>query len=118
MDNLTFEQLPIAVNQLYDKLEMIEALIRNSTPQPNANTDQPLTVKQAAEFLSLAKSTIYRMAENRELPHYKHERRLYFVKKELIDWLEAGRRLTLTNQAYNAHLLLLDSKRGGRHGEQ
>lgn len=92
---LTFDQLPIAVNQLYIKLESIEKLLSKSNePQPIEQPDQLLTIQQAAEFLSLAVPTLYSMVSRGDLPVMKRSKRLYFSRIELINYLKQGRRKT------------------------
>lgn len=51
MEQYTFEQLPKAVAQLYEKLNTIENLLINQTNQPE--TDQLLTIQQAGELIKL-----------------------------------------------------------------
>ncbi len=58
MDQVTFEQLPAAFVNLYNKVESIERLLqREYDPQPEADTF--LTIQQAAEFLKLSVPTLY-----------------------------------------------------------
>ena len=47
-------------------------------------------INQAAEFLNLAKSTIYTLVSKQLLPHKKVSRKLYFSRVDLIEWLEKG----------------------------
>ena len=57
-------------------------------------TEQLLTVEEAAKFLSLAKPTIYLKSKNGEIPSMKQGKRLYFSNKELIDYVKEGRKKT------------------------
>ena len=50
---MTFEKLPEAVSQLFDKLEIIEQLILSKSNTPLPEADQLLTIKQAAAILHL-----------------------------------------------------------------
>ena len=50
-----------------------------------------LSVEEAAQFLGLKKSTLYKKAHRRELPHYKVGKLLRFKEAELIEWIEATR---------------------------
>ncbi len=95
MKNLTFESLPTAVAQLHEKLENIERLLQSqSSRNPFTPQKSLLTVKEAAEFLSLAVPTIYSMVSRGELPHMKRSKRLYFDREELISFLKDGRQQT------------------------
>lgn len=53
-----------------------------------------LNVDEAADFLQEAKATLYSRTSRREIPFYKRGKKLYFKKKELIDWVEKGRKRT------------------------
>jgi excisionase family DNA binding protein len=53
-----------------------------------------MSVKQAADFLQLAPSTIYRLVNTSHIPYMKKTGRLYFDRNELINWLKEGRQLT------------------------
>lgn len=62
--------------------------------EPLENSDQLLTIDQAAEILNLTKPTIYTLVSRREIPVMKRSKRLYFSKNELIEYLKAGRKKT------------------------
>ena len=88
---LTFDQLPKAVSQLNEKLEIIEKLLLAAQhQQPNEVPEQFLTVEEAAEFLKLAVPTIYSKVSKRELPVMKRGKRLYFSQNELMGYLKEG----------------------------
>lgn len=87
MRELTFDQLPKAVVQLFDKLEGIEQLLlERQTPPPPA--DDFLSLKEAADFLSIAPQTMYQNVKR--IPHHKRFGKLYFKRSELVAYLEAG----------------------------
>ncbi|WP_020402108.1 helix-turn-helix domain-containing protein [Gracilimonas tropica] len=53
---------------------------------------KPLNVEEAAEFLDLSKSHLYKLTSRGEIPHYKPTgKRLYFLPEDLIEYLKAGR---------------------------
>lgn len=97
---LTFDQLPAAVEILFEQQEKLmkqqEDLKRLILAQyekgqaPSAN--KFLTAQEAAEFLSLAVPTIYTMASRGDLPFMKRSKRIYFKEDELSSYLKAGRR--------------------------
>src|SRR5687768_13534004 len=95
MPTITFDQLPQAVSQLYDKLSNIEALLKevnNLAPKP----DELLTVTEAARFLNLSIPTIYGKVSRNEIPVNKQGKRLYFYKSELGNWIKEGRKKTVS----------------------
>lgn len=53
-----------------------------------------LTIKQASEFLGLAKPTIYGLVSKRKLPHFKRGMHLFFDIDALINWVKEGKRKT------------------------
>lgn len=71
------------------KLDVIENLLR-SVPQPviQANSfTEVLNLAQAAEYVSLSKSAIYKKTSERNIPHFKQGKKLYFKRSELDAWL-------------------------------
>lgn len=93
MESLTFEQLPQAVSQIYNKLEIIEQLLLEKK-QPQPESDEQMNVEQAARFLNLSVSTIYSKVCRSEIPVNKQGKRLYFYKSELAAWIKEGRKKT------------------------
>jgi len=93
---MTFEKLPEAVNQLFDKLENIERLLLLKSNAPLPEADKLLTIQQAAEILHLSVPTIYGLVQRTEVPVCKRGKRLYFSKKELTDWIMSGRKKTIS----------------------
>ncbi|MGD9588724.1 MAG: helix-turn-helix domain-containing protein [Pyrinomonadaceae bacterium] len=51
-------------------------------------------VPMAMEVTGLAKATIYAKVSARTIPHRKQGKKLYFSRKELCGWIDAGRRRT------------------------
>lgn len=95
MTEITFEQLPKAVGELFEKLNNIERLLieQSSTRTPEADT--LLTISQAASFLNLAVPTLYSKVSRQEIPCSKNGKRLYFSKDELTEWIKSGKKLTV-----------------------
>lgn len=70
---------------ILDKLDRIEKLIRLSQ-------DKPMRVDEAAEFLSLSKSTLYQMVFKNQIPHSKPtSKMLFFSKIDLVNWISKHR---------------------------
>ncbi len=109
---ITFEQLPKAINQLNERLENIERLLQEKSNHPHPEADRLLTIQQAGEILCLSVPTIYGLVSRSEIPCMKKGKRLYFSKTELTDWIKAGRKKTISEieQETNQYL----SKRKGR----
>ena len=93
---VTFEQLPQAVTQLFDKLENIERLLLQKEISKQPEPEIFFTVQDAAKFLTLSVPTIYGLISKGELPVMKRSKRCYFSKVELINYLKEGRKKTLS----------------------
>jgi len=113
MQNLTFNELPQAVTQLYGKLENIERLLLENSNQLQPETDELLTVQDAAKLLSLSVPTIYTLISKGDLPVMKRSKRCYFSKQDLINYLKQGRRKTNLEIAKETEAFLL-KKKGGK----
>lgn len=113
-NDLTFDQLPTAVNQLSQRLENIERLLTQKNEQHQAKqTEQLLTIHEAAKFLNLAVPTLYSKVSKRELPVMKRSKRLYFSNIELMQYLKHGRKKSNSDIEEEAMEYL--KKRGGNN---
>lgn len=108
-NNLSFEQLPNAVFQLYEKLNTIENLLLNQTNQPES--DQLLTIQQAGELIKLSVPTLYGYVSRNQIPFSKKGKRLYFSKQQLFDWIQEGRKKTIAEIQGEANTYLKSSKK-------
>lgn len=115
MTDINFNSLPEAVSQLHNKLDELKKLLINSSNQPE--TDNLLTVSQAAEFLNLSVPTVYGYVQKNEIPVCKRKgtKRLYFSKSQLTDWILEGRKKT--NSEIEAETDQYFKKRGGNHAK-
>lgn len=50
--------------------------------------NQLFTVDEAAEFLSVSRTTIYQLKAHDRIPFMQKGKRLYFTKENLMKWLE------------------------------
>ena len=66
------------------QLDKIEALLKKQ----NALSKEVLTLEEAAEYLQLSKSCLYKMTSNREISHYvPGGKKIYFRRTELDKWV-------------------------------
>lgn len=93
---LTFENLPKAVTQLYNKLDNIERLLSQQSTEPQPKADELLTVQDTAKFLTLSVPTVYGLISKGAIPCMKRSKRVYFSKVELIDYLKQGKKKTVS----------------------
>jgi excisionase family DNA binding protein len=113
MDTITFDQLPNAVTQIYDKLESIERLLQSKDSHNQPGLDELLTVQGAAAFLSISVPTIYGLISKGQIPVMKRSKRCYFSKAELIAYLKAGRKKTSSEIAAEADGYLQGKRKKG-----
>lgn len=111
---ITFEQLPRAVNHLQKTVNDIKQLLLEKSNEPQIEADELLTVQDTAKFLTLSVPTIYGLISKGKLPVMKRSKRCYFSKVELINYLKQGRKKTLAETASVADAYLLKKKGGSR----
>lgn len=76
------------MNTIIEKLLEIEALIKK---QYILNKDF-LTLEEAAEYMQLSKSALYKLTSSKKIPYYVPGGKIiYFRKIELDDWLVFNR---------------------------
>lgn len=100
---VTFEELPNAVSEIYSKLTNIERLLQAQSGESKQDQNDLLVIKQAAELLNLSVPTLYGYVHERMIPHSKIKKRLYFSKRELTEWVQAGRKETVSEINASAH---------------
>ena len=109
---LSFNDLPKVVSELYAKVEDVEALLLqliDSKPKSENKSQRTLlNVDQACQYLGMSKSTFYYKVERKEIPAIKQGKRYYIYQDELDAWLESSRTAKVKSQTYeeeNAALL-------------
>jgi excisionase family DNA binding protein len=70
-------------NIILSKLTAIERLLEAN------NQTKPLTLPEAATFLNLSESNLYKLTSERRIPHFKpNGKKIYFDKSELVQWIK------------------------------
>jgi predicted DNA-binding transcriptional regulator AlpA len=102
MQNFVLTQLSISeLGQLFhDSLDRYFAEAQISVVQPEP--DEIGGIELAVKITGKAKPTIYGLVHSRSIPHSKQGKRLYFSRKELLDWLKSGKRQTHSELALEA----------------
>ena len=68
---------------ILNKLTAIESLLEATNPT------KPLTLVEAAKFLDLSPSHLYKLTSERKIPHFKpNGKKIYFDEYELVQWLK------------------------------
>lgn len=94
MDKTVLISLPIEDLQTVI-IDCVNSCLRNNKQEskaPTNQTEQLLTIQEAAEFLSLTVPTMYSKVSKGELPVMKRGKRLYFSRTELMEYVKAGRK--------------------------
>lgn len=102
MKPFTFDQIPIMMNKLHEKLEYLEKLIVKISIKTEDKEDI-LNIEEASKLLNLSISTIYSKVSKREIPVNKQGKRIYFYRHELMQWIKSGRiktYLEIENEIY------------------
>lgn len=100
--NNPFELIETRLNSIESLLHNLNRDNNNLSLQPES--DELLTVQDAAKFLSLSVPTIYGLISKNEIPVMKRSKRCYFSKIELLNYLKQGRKKTVAetgNEAQN-----------------
>jgi excisionase family DNA binding protein len=121
-NNLSFDQLPKAVGKLLGKVDYLISRIENLKDADNASDreqeNQMMTMDEACKFIGKKRSTMYSLTSERKIPFRKRGNKLYFFKKELVEWIQSGgaydKPYTLSEQEqaeFDAHLEELREKK-------
>lgn len=112
MGEITFEQIPKAITQLFQKLEVIERLLNSQNSQPAAQQEQWFDITQLCEYLpdKPVKPTVYGWVHKKVIPNHRRGKKLYFLKSEIDEWLRAGRNKTISETAQEATKYINKSK--------
>ena len=85
-------------------MKNIESWTFNTKGQQES--DQLLTINEAAEFLHLTADTLYGKVHSKEIPYSKPGKRIYFSKTEIIQWVKQGRKKTIKEIADESNTYL------------
>ena len=90
----TFDQMPKAIGELLTKVDyVISRLDSPKEAEPSSGSgldDQMMTMDEACKFIGKKRSTVYALTSERRIPFRKRGNKLYFFKKELLEWIESG----------------------------
>ena len=120
--NLSFDQLPKAVGELLTKVDYVISRLDEKKEvdgsSPTQDDDQMMTMDEACQFIGKKRSTMYSLTSERRIPYRKRGNKLYFFKKELVDWIQSGgaydKPYTLSEQEqaeFDAHLEQMREKK-------
>ena len=75
-------------------------------------TKEVLTSEEAAKYMGISRSYLYKLTMRKEIPHYKPMGKVvYFNRVELEQWLQSNRSSTITEISQKAKSYCM--KKGG-----
>ena len=86
----TFNDIPVLLARIDDKLGIIAAWIQNGASQQEPHAI--LTIDEAVAFTGYSKSAIHSATSKDTIPHFKRGNKLFFFKDELVEWLKSDSR--------------------------
>ena len=87
---VTNEALYGVITTLVQKVESLESSIQDI--KNTSDKDKLLDIEELAEFLGKSKVTVYRLKHDKKIPYIKQGNRIYFLKKDVMEWLKSNRR--------------------------
>jgi len=87
---------PIRLNELETLIlnQVRKALAEVSQVKVDPQKDELLTIDKCADMLSVSVPTIYGYVHKRQIPVMKRRGRLYFSRREILEWVKSSRRMT------------------------
>lgn len=91
--------------------EEITAIADRVSANISGNSKEVLTSEEAARYMGISRSYLYKLTCRREVPHYKPAGKvIYFKRAELEQWLQNNRVATVNEARGQAEAYC---KRGG-----
>lgn len=104
MQNQLILTTPSELEQLiYNAVEriIVNHLQVKNKDDPDIFYPELMGTEQAAAFLGISESTLYRYTSKRLIPHQKKYQKLYFKKLDLLKWVEENKKENLFNYKKN-----------------
>ena len=91
-----------------EDLQEIKDLLQEVQGSPK----EVLTSDEAAAYLGISKSALYKLTMSKKIPFYKSAKLCYFDRQEIIDWMKANR--VATQEELDAKAREIVKKKGGK----
>lgn len=101
-------------------IDCVNSCLKNNkqvNTKPQKETEQLLTVQEAAYFLKLTVPTLYSKSSKGELPVMKRGKRLYFSSIELMEYIKGGRKKSNADIEEEAEAYLSNTKKRLNNGK-
>ncbi len=99
-------QLYKLIAELQKRVEILEDILDSAK--------EVLTVEEAARFMGLARSTLYKMTCDQSIPFYRpNGKMIYFEKSAILSWIRKNRVYSTEeiNEEARLHLIKLAQKK-------
>ncbi|MDN3205656.1 helix-turn-helix domain-containing protein [Algoriphagus sediminis] len=110
LDKITFNNLPDAVQLIYESQKRLLDLFAEQ--QPTLDSETIYSIEEASKFLHLKKPTLYSYVNQKKIPFHKRGGRLYFFRSDLISWIKSANEKPF-DPAETARQMLVKRKKGG-----
>lgn len=113
-DQLTFNDLPMVVGELCNRITRMENLLKEKLSQQSEikeNMHVPMTVQEACAYLKMPLSTFYYKVKKDDIPVIKQGKHLYIYRDELDKWLESSRKHPVPQNIEEENASMLASHR-------
>ncbi len=81
------EGITVLAEKIFRKQELSKM---NEIKQENEE-ETFIDIIKVAELLQLSKQTVYGLVNRKKIPFHKRGKKLYFLKKQIIEWVIAGK---------------------------
>ena len=72
------------IEELQKRMDTVEDILDNAK--------EVLSVEEAARFMDIARSSLYKMTSDRSIPFYRpNGKMIYFEKADILDWIRKNR---------------------------
>jgi len=108
MNEITFENLPKAVSELYDEVVSLKQLLIQKNRANGPVEDIWFDLKGLCNYLpdKPSKMTVYGWVHHQSIPFHKGAKKLRFLKSEIDSWLRNGKKDSLSgSEIIPEHLL-------------
>lgn len=87
----------IVIEQRLSTIETLLVDLKNKPVAPGKESEDEVGgVELARKITGYSTPTIYSLVSNRKIPHSKQGKKLFFSKKELIAWINSGKRSSVS----------------------
>lgn len=71
--------------------QITENILKAINPSKPSDEDVFMSIDETVKIINLSKATIYGLTHRKEIPFHKRGKRLYFLKSEILQWIQSGK---------------------------